>query len=220
MGQHRCRRLQRGVERVQRRQPHVAARIVHVGQQPVDCVRLRSVARVERHLDGGRGLRVERLPGRHRGRVAFAESALLGLGEHVIAIAALGGQVVAVGRHLGSGEQLTRSLIIQRQPLQLEEAQRVSGLHDGRVNRRPQVAVLLAGDVHRLPQHRVGGDPRQLVLDHAQLRKRLGQLCCCHGCHAAPPGGFERPRPFQRRGDRLVRGARGVEQRGQIPVDA
>ena len=96
------------------------------------------VARVERHLDGGRGLAEERLPGGHRGRVAFAERALLGLGEHVIAVAALGGQVVAVGRDLGSGDQLARPLVVQRQPLELEEAQRVSRLHDGSVDgRRP-----------------------------------------------------------------------------------
>ena len=154
----------------------------------------------------------------HRRRVAFAESALLGLGEHVIAVAALGGQVVAVGRDLGSGQQLVRPLVVQRQPLQLEEAQRVSRLHDGSVDGRAQVAVLLAGDVHRLSQHRVGGDPRQLVVDLTQLVQRVGQLCRGELRHAPAPGRFEGSCPLQRGLDGGLGDLRGGEQRGQIPT--
>ena len=213
-------RLERHVQGLERPPPKVAVGVAHVREQPVDGVRLLALPGVERHLERGGDLAEKGLPRADGGRAALGEHALLGLGQRVRGEAPQRHQVVAVAGHLGRVVELAGAVLGQRDPLEVEEAEGVRGLHQAPVDRCREVLVLLAHHVHRLAQVGVGAHPRQLVVDGGQLGQRLGQLGGVDGLQGPSVAGLERAAPLEavRQAPAGLGGVR--DEGGEVPVDA
>ena len=139
-------RLEGDVERLERGDTHLALRRVHVGQELID--RLVNLTRtvVERRADIGDRLGEEALPGRHDG-LALGEHALLIVGQDVRAEASLRDEVMPIAGHLRRVDQRQRHRIVERDPLEVEEAQRVLGAHHSLVHDGLEVTRLVIVDV-------------------------------------------------------------------------
>jgi len=94
------------------------------------------------------------------GGIALAEHLLLGLAARVRGEAPRTRQVVPVAREQLIAQHPRRVVVVDRDPLELEEAQQVLELHERHVDGGVEVALILAVDVRRQPQARVGSEPR------------------------------------------------------------
>ena len=84
-------------------------------------------------------------------------------------------QVVTVRGDQGIVRQLRRPFIGQRQPLQLDESQRVADADERAVGGTGQVQVLVVGDVHGLAQMCVRPHARERVVQGGHLSKEQGE---------------------------------------------
>ena len=142
--------LERREERLVGRQARLAHRPAHAREHLVD----RAILAVERHAQRRGDLVEERVPGAAGGGIALGEHLLLGLAARVRREAARAREVVAVAREALVGEHALGVLVVDRDPLQLEEAQRVLGLDERHLDRGVEVALVLAVDVRRQAQAR------------------------------------------------------------------
>ncbi len=154
--------------------------------------------------------------------VGLGEHALLGLRQHVLAVAAHSGEVVAATRELGLGEQCLRALAVGGQPLELEEEQCVADLGAALLHVLEQCAVTRRLRVRREQETRERARARGGLRDRFDLVDRARELC---GAERRDPaaialrergGGREHTREVLL--DLRVVGAR-VEMR-EIPADA
>ena len=91
------------------------------------------------------------------------------------ALAGSGGRA----RARSSREHALGVLVVDRDPLELEEAQRVLRLDERHLDRRVEVALVLAVDVRGQAQAGVGAEPREAVVERRELlerRRELGRL--------------------------------------------
>ena len=170
MREHRRERLERPVQRVQRAQPQGPVGGVHVREQLVDRVVARAVAGVERDLDVRHRLLEQVLP-RHRARPASAPprpaprapDSLCGrYRRRLRRWWRSRGHLRGVGERLGD-------VVVERDPLQLEEPQRVRDLHVLLLDHGLEVARLVVVDVDGAAQADVRAGARDGVVDLRDL---------------------------------------------------
>ena len=219
--QDRCPRLQGVVQRLQGAQPKLALRVVHVGQQLVDRVVALPAAVVERHAHVGDGLLEEVLPRRRGRRAALGQHALLGLRQPVRLVAAHGAQVVAIAGHLRRVGQALGHVVVERDPVQLEEAQRVGRAHHPLLDHRLEVAGLVVVHVDRAAQPWAQElNPAERVRDRRELLQGRGQLRPVEDANAAPVALRERVARFERLVQQRAGGVGVGDDARQVPAHA
>ena len=215
VGQHGRLRLERGEERLVGRQARLAHGPAHAREHLID----RALLALERDAQRRGHLIEERVPGAGGGGVALGEHLLLGLAARVRRKAARAGEVVAVAREALVGEQALGMGLVDRDPLQLEEAQRVQRLDQRHLDLGVEVALLLAADVHGQAQAGEGGQPREAVVERRELLERRRELGRFQLGDAAAVALAEGVAVIEQRRDHGARGVRVCEQRGEIPVN-
>ena len=182
--------LECGEERLVGRQALLAHRPAHACEHFVD----RAILAVERDAQRRGDLIEERVPGAGGGGIALGDHLLLGLAARVRREAPRARQVVAVAREEVVGEHALGVRLVDGDPLELEEPQRVHGLGHGDLDRGVEVALGLAVDVDREAQTR---DTRRAA--------RAG----CRSRRARRVRSRARARRVRRRGRDSARGIRG-----------
>ena len=121
VGQHRRLGLERREQRLVGREARLAHRPAHARQNLVD----RAVLAVEGHAQSRGDLIEERVPRARRGGIPLGEHLLLGLAARVRGEAAGAREIVAVAHEALVGEHARGVLVVDGDPLELEEAQQI-----------------------------------------------------------------------------------------------
>ena len=148
---------------------------VEIREQRADRVRLLALAGVERDLERRDLAVVEGLPGRD-GRPPGVQRLLLRFAPHVRLLLALDPELVRERCKLGRREQRLRGLVVQGDPLESEEDERVLDLRPTVARDGREVVRLRVGRVHAEAQVRVDRKPRKLLLELVCLVEERAQL--------------------------------------------
>ncbi len=183
-------------------------------------MRLLAFTGVEGRLQRRDDLREEIVPGARGRRSTLGEHALLILGEGVGREPSLGAQIVAICDHFrGVGKALGR-LLVQRQPLEFEESQRVGRFDVAALDLGVQVTGVRIRDVHRLAQVGIGPIARKTPIEFCQAGQGDGKSRAVKGRDGPPVGRREGTTLLESGRDLGHRrcGVRG--ERGEVPVNA
>ncbi len=209
-------RLERLEDRLVGGDPGLAVVVAHERERLVE----RPLAALERDLQRREHLVEERVPGADRGRLALGQHVLLGLGAGVRPEAPHALEVVAVLLDELAGGELGCPVVVDLEPLELEEAERVLGLDHPLLDGGVQVALGLAGDVDRQRQPGVRADPREPVVEVGEGRQGRGQARGVELGDVAAVLLAEGLGVGEGAGQRILRGGVVDEQGGEVPVDA
>ena len=211
---------QGGVQRLKRTHAKVPIGVAYACQQAVDGVGLCAVARIEIGLERGGDATEKALPRAGGSGAALTQHALLGLAQHVPLEPALGQQVVAVASDFRGVRQLIGQGIVELEPFQFEEPQRIGGLHHRAVHQRVEILVLGVRYVHGFAKRGVRVQAAEFILDAAQLGKRVGEGCAVECGNLPPVTRFECSAVVNRSGKSRTAVVGGSGKRGEVPVDA
>ena len=161
---------------------------------------------------------MQRLPGGDH-RAARVQRLLLRLAEDVRLLLPLDAQLVRVRRELVGGEQLLGAVVVERDPFEAEEDERVLDLGDAVARERREVVRLDVGRGHAEAEVRVDLEPRELLLELVGLVEQRAQAGCVElGDRAAVARG-EVLRALDELGPLRARLLGAGAEVGEVPAD-